>query len=100
MLHTVQKHYIVLCINVYVPDQVGTLDHVGNCSNSGVPKKRTAHSFPTQAKNFLHGLVINLKHTLKESPIHHQNYIELKTNGVILMGDVDERKEDDGGGVF
>ena len=56
----------------------------------------TTHSFPTQAKNFLHGLGINIKHTLKESPIHQQNYIELKTKGAILMRDVDERKEDDG----
>ena len=59
----------------------------------------TTHSFPTQAKNFLHGLVINIKHTLKESPIHCLK-IELKTKGAILMGDIDERKEDDGRGVF
>ena len=66
----------------------------------GLAQEGTAHSFPTQAKNSLYGLVINIKHTLKESPIHHQNYIELKTKGEILMGDVEERKEDDGKGVF
>ena len=64
---------------------------VQDCSsNTGWPK----------AKNSLHGLGINIKCTLKESPIHHQNYIEMKTKGVILMGDVGERKEDDGRGCF
>ena len=66
----------------------------------GLAQEGTTHSFPTQAKNSLHGLVINIKHTLKESQIFHQNYVELKTKGAILMEDVDERKEDDGRRVF
>ena len=37
---------------------------------------------------------------VKESPIHHKNYIQLKTKGAILMGDVDEKKEDDGRRMF
>ena len=32
-----------------------------------------------------HGLWINIKCTLMESPIHHQNYIELKTKMAIMM---------------
>ena len=45
-------------------------------------------------------LGINIKLTLKESPIHHQNCIELKAKGATLIGDVGERKEDDGRGCF
>ena len=66
----------------------------------GLAQEGTTHSFPTQAKNYLHGPGINIKCTLKESPIHYQNYIELKTEEAISMGDVDKRKEDDGRGMF
>ena len=57
-------------------------------------------SFSTQAKNSLDGLGINIKRALKESPIHRQNFIELKTKGAIVIGNVGERKEDDGKAVF
>ena len=51
-----------------------------------------------QAINSLHGLGTIIKHTFKESLIHSQNHIELKTKGTILIRDVIERKEDDGWG--
>ena len=38
--------------------------------------------------------------TLKESPIYHQNVFELRTTGMILMGDLGEWKEVDGRSVF
>ena len=66
----------------------------------GAGPRRNNPLFSYLAKNSLHGLGINIKRTLKESPIHHQNCIELKTKWAILMGDVGERKEDDGRGCF
>ena len=44
--------------------------------------------------------VHHLTCTLKESPIHHQNYIELKRKGAILMGDEGEGRKMMGGGVL
>ena len=66
---------------------------------AGPRRNYTLISYPGK-KNSIHGLVINMKHALKEFPIHHQKYIELKTKGAILMGDVDERKEMVGEGCF
>ena len=60
--------------------------------------KRNYPLFLPRPKNSIRWLGININCTLKESPIHHQNYIGLKTKGAILLGDVGKRKIMGGGG--